>query len=352
MGSEPLRRMQRDMQNNVQRDAQGAMQGDMQVEEQRRGQSRFKGAGKRILAALLCGALACPAVSMTAYARLEEQLTGENGQFIRANGTAIQGALAKGVTVSKYQNRAGAIDWSQAAADGVTFAMVRLGYLNDLDPYFGENMQGAAAQGIRTGVFFYTQALDEETARQEARFVLDQIKDYPVSYPVAYDVESQYLLDMGKTPQEITNQINAFCQVIAEAGYRPIVYGNNLWLTTYMDTTQIPYDIWYSRYETSVNEYPNRTIWQYTDAGSVAGITGDVCIEIAFTDYAQVIPGTGWRNINGVWYYYQDYWKQTGWLQLDGVWYYLKPDGAMAAGENCQVDGVTYTFDANGAWIS
>ena len=196
---------------------------------------------------------------------------------------AVEGALAKGVTISKYQNKAGEIDWNQVRGDGVSFAMVRLGYLNDLDPYFAANMQAASAHGIRTGVFFYTQALDEETARQEARFVLEQIKDYPVSYPVAYDVESQYLLDMGKTPQEITSQVNAFCQVIAEAGYRPVVYANNEWLTRHMDTSQIPYDIWYARYETSVNEYPNRTIWQYTKDGTVAGITGKVCICLLYT---------------------------------------------------------------------
>lgn len=300
---------------------------------------------------IVAGILSVQALTVPAFARLEEQLTVQDGQFIRANGTAIPGALAKGITVSKYQNRAGRIDWAAAAADGVSFAMIRLGYLNDLDPYFDENMQGALANGIRTGVFFYTQALDEETAREEARFVLEKIKDYPVSYPIAYDVESQYLLDMGKTPQEITNQVNAFCQVIAEAGYRPIVYGNNLWLTTYMDTSQIPYDIWYARYETSVNEYPNRTIWQYTDAGTVSGITGDVCIEVAFADYTQLFPGTGWRSINGRYYYYQNYHKQTGWIQENGIWYYLKEDGVMAASETCVVDGTAYIFDASGAWI-
>lgn len=306
---------------------------------------------KWITSMIVAGILSVQALTVPAFARLEEQLTVQDGQFIRANGTAIPGALAKGITVSKYQNRAGSIDWAAAAADGVSFAMIRLGYLNDLDPYFDENMQGALANGIRTGVFFYTQALDEETAREEARFVLEKIKDYPVSYPIAYDVESQYLLDMGKTPQEITNQVNAFCQVIAEAGYRPIVYGNNLWLTTYMDTSQIPYDIWYARYETSVNEYPNRTIWQYTDAGTVSGITGDVCIEVAFADYTQLFPGTGWRSINGRYYYYQNYHKQTGWIQENGIWYYLKEDGVMAASETCVVDGTAYTFDASGAWI-
>lgn len=306
---------------------------------------------KRAAAGIFAGMLILQATEMTADAKLVETLTQVDGQFIRANGSAVLGALEKGVTISKYQNRAGAIDWERVKADGVGFAMVRLGYHNDLDPYFDENMRNAQAHGLKTGVFFYTQAMDTATAVEEANFVLEIIKDYPVSYPVAYDVESQYLLDMGKTRQEITDQVNAFCQVVAAAGYRPIVYGNNEWLTRNMDTSQIPYDIWYSRYETSVNEYPNRTLWQYTDSGLVDGITGEVCIDIAFVDYSQVIPAAGWRFIGGKWYYYQDYLKQTGWLPLGDVWYYLNPDGSMAAGVTQTIDGTSYTFGSDGVWL-
>ncbi len=307
--------------------------------------------GRRVISVCLLAAMMAPMTSISAYARLEERLTVQNDQFVRANGTAIEGALAKGITVSKYQNRAGEIDWNQVAADGVSFAMVRLGYHNDPDPYFDQNMQGALSHGIRTGVFLYTQATDMETSRDEARYVLDKIKDYPVSYPVAYDVESQYLLDMGKTPQELAQQINAFCEVISQAGYRPVVYGNNQWLNDHIDMTQVPYDVWYARYETSVNDYPNRTIWQYTDAGQVAGITGDVCIEVAFADYTQLFPGTRWRLINGNWYYYQDYQKHTGWMQLDGLWYYFNEDGTMAANATMVIEGVSYTFDGSGVMV-
>lgn len=305
---------------------------------------------RRVAAGFLAGMFMIQTTAMTADAKLVETLTQVDGQFIRANGSAVSGALAKGITVSKYQNRAGVIDWERVKADGVSFAMVRLGYHNDLDPYFDENMRNAQAHGLKTGVFFYTQAMDTATAVDEANFVLEIIKDYPVSYPVAYDVESQYLLDMGKTRQEITDQVNAFCQVVAAAGYRPIVYGNNEWLTRNMDTSQIPYDIWYSRYETSVNEYPNRTLWQYTDSGLVDGITGEVCIDIAFVDYGQVIPASGWRYIGGKWYYYQDYNKQTGWLLLGDLWYYLNPDGSMAAGVTQDIDGTSYTFGNDGVW--
>lgn len=116
--------------------------------------------------------------------------------------------------------------------------MVRIGYLNDMDPYYTVNMTGAASGGLKTGVFFYTQALDTQTAVEEARYVLRMVKDYQISYPIAYDVESQYLLDNHLSKQQITDNINAFCKTISDAGYRPVVYANNKWLTNYIDITR------------------------------------------------------------------------------------------------------------------
>ena len=244
--------------------------------------------GKRLAALALCGLFALQAPAVPAMAA--ETLTVQDQGFYRSDGTKLEGAVAKGVTISKYQKLAGAIDWDAMTADGVTFAMIRVGYLNDLDPYFKENMEGAISHGIRVGVFLYSMALDEETARQEAQFVLEQIRGYKISYPVAYDVESKYLLDNGKTPQELANQTNIFCKTIADAGYRPMLYGNNQWLTSYVDVSQVPYDIWYARYGTN-GEFQNRKIWQFTETGSVAGITGNVCIEASYYDYPELAGG-------------------------------------------------------------
>lgn len=309
---------------------------------------------KRKWKTVAAAALVLTALSAQCPAALAAQAWDlENGQYVDASGTPIEGALAKGITVTKYQNRANeenGIDWNQVAQDGVSFAMIRLGYYQDKDPYFDRNILGAHEAGLKTGVFFYTQALDAQTAAQEAYFVLDVIKDFPVSYPVAYDVESQYLLDNGLTPQQITDNVNAFCQVIQDAGYRPIVYANNQWLTEHMDTAQIPYDIWYARYGT-INSYPNRTIWQCSPNGQVAGIEGDVTIELAFTDYSTLIPSEGWKQILGKWYYMKDYWKQTGWVQTNGLWYYLDSNGIMVHDTTMEIDGVTYTFGSDGAMI-
>lgn len=275
----------------------------------------------------------------------------ENGQYIDASGKPIDGALEKGITVSKYQNRQneanGGIDWNKVAQSGVSFAMIRLGYLNDEDPFYVVNMTNAAKSGIKTGVFFYTQALDVMTAEEEARYVLREIKDLPISYPVAYDVESQYLLDNHLTKQQITDNINAFCKIITDAGYRPIVYANNKWLNYHIDMSEIPYDVWYARYGT-VNDCKNRTIWQCTDQGRVAGIEGDVTIEFSFKDYNGLISPDGWRTIDGNQYYMKNYRKQTGWIQLEGKRYYLDQNGVMAHDIDMVIDGATFRFGSDG----
>lgn len=311
---------------------------------------------KTKMAKALCLAL-CLSLGMAVASYGAEAWDMENGQFVDASGSPIAGALSKGITVTKYQNRANraangseAIDWNQAAADGVSFAMVRLGYHNDRDPYSSMNMEGAAAAGVKVGAFFYTQALDTQTAVDEANYVLRLIKDYPISYPVAYDVESQYLLDNQLSKQQITDNINAFCSTIADAGYRPIVYANNEWLTNHMDISQIPYDMWYARYGT-INDCPNRTIWQCTDTGKVDGIVGNVTIEFSFVDYGALIPADSWKKIDGNWYYMKDYVKQTGWITVGDKAYYLDSNGIMIHDTTMDIDGTSYTFGTDGAVV-
>lgn len=289
------------------------------------------------------GAVAMP--SLTAEAAVGDFV---NGQYVYNNGLPVEGALEKGISVSKYQNRAGQIDWNAVKNDGISFAFVRIGYLRDLDPYFDENMRSAAASGIKLGAYIYSQAVDTFSAAQEAYFIIETLKEYPISYPVAYDVESQTILDANLSREQLAEQINTFCKIVSDAGYTPIVYGNNEWFTQHIDTSLVPYDLWYARYQTDQHNYPNRTIWQCTDAGTVSGISGNVTLELSFKDYSSVIPSDTWRLINGKWYYFKNYQKQTGWLSLDDKWYYLGTDGAMVSGTNVMVDGVNYTFDEAG----
>lgn len=274
-----------------------------------------------------------------------------NGQYVYNNGMPIEGVMEKGISISKYQNRTGEIDWNSVKEAGVSFVFVRMGYLNDLDPYFDENMRNAAAHGLKTGAYLYSQATSTEAAIQEAQFFVENLKEYQISYPVALDFESQYILDAKLSVQEMTDIVNAFCKVVADAGYFPLLYGNNKWLTQYVDTSQIPYDIWYSRYYTDQHDFPNRGIWQCIDVGKVDGINGNVLIELAFKDYSPLIPEDTWRLINGKWYYFKNYQKQTGWLNQDNKWYYLNESGIMVTNMIKVIDGITYQFNESGEML-
>ncbi|MCC8061418.1 MAG: hypothetical protein LIO81_11415 [Clostridiales bacterium] len=212
--------------------------------------------------------------------------TFSNGQYRDTEGNAITGALARGVSVSKWQ---GDIDWRRVAADDISFAMIRMvsyGYEGEItmDEYFDANMRGAAAAGIRTASYVYLQTKTVEEARAAAQFAVDTASGYTVNYPIAVDIESSYILELST--QELTDVVNAFCEVITANGYTPLVYSDYWKFTNELDVSQIPYDLWLARYGTSDSTFPGRAIWQPTAEGKVDGITGNVCLEFAFKDYS------------------------------------------------------------------
>ncbi len=266
-----------------------------------------------------------------AMAQAFEPWSEVNGYWVAGDGlTVIDDAVEKGVTVTKYQNTAGDINWKKVVLDDISFAMVRLGYYDDMDPYFDSNMKSAESVGMKTGVCFYGSAIGVEEAKEEARYVLDIIKDYRVSYPIGYDMDFPELQEKKLSKQQITDQINAFCEAIEAAGYPVVVFGSYDWLRKNVDTRKMPYDIWYNRYGV-VHNFQNRMLWRCTDRGKVQGITGPVCLEFSFDDYEDVFPSDGWREINGTEYYFVNH--------------------RMVKDKTLRIDGEIYIFDEEGKSI-
>ncbi len=257
----------------------------------------------------------------TPWSQVEEYWVSADGK------TPIDGAVEKGVTITKYQNKAGSINWRKMKADGISFVMILLEHDDDSDQYFDENVKGATNAGLKVGVFFYSSAKSQEEAEKEARYVLNIIKDYRISYPIGYNIESSPLISGKVNKEQVTEQINTFCHEIEDAGYRTLVYGNHEWISRYMDIRKIPYDIWYSRYGMA-NKYANRTMWRCTDNGKVNGIQGSVCLEFSFEDYQGAFQETGWRKINGVEYYFVKHQiAKSVTLTIDGQKYYFDRRG-------------------------
>ncbi len=193
-----------------------------------------------------------------------------------------------GVDVSRHQ---GTIDWKSVKEAGIEFAFIRIGYRGygkegsiNLDQQFKNNIEKAQNEGIDVGVYFFAQAINEEEAREEARFVIEQLKDYDLQLPVVYDPES--ILDAEArtddvTGEQFTKNTEVFCSMIKEAGYNPMIYSNMLWEAYELDLEELSeYPIWYADYE----EYPQTPymyeFWQYSNEGRVNGISGRVDLNI------------------------------------------------------------------------
>ena len=232
----------------------------------------------------------------------------EQGTEVDVTALLSSGSVAEtnqvtiGIDVARYQ---GTIDWTQVAASGIDFAMVRVGYRADTsreivaDSNAQYNMQEAQRNGIKVGAYFFSTAVSTEEAKVEADWVADYISRYQITYPVAYDCEgfdqpgsAQYNL----TNAQRTDIAIAFLQEIYNRGYTPMFYasmgelsGNAKWDTTRIEST---YRIWVSQYptvpypETSKSSYSGtHAMWQYTNRGTVAGIGRPVDVNVAYFGY-------------------------------------------------------------------
>ena len=244
------------------------------------------------------------------------------GAGIRAEAA---GAVGQGIDVSSYQ---GVINWQAVKNSGVTFAFVRVGTSQTIDKQYINNLQGAAAAGIRTGVYFYTYATTPEQAANEAALVLQLIAPYQVSFPVAIDIEAQ--TQAALPPQQLQAIANAFCTTIGAAGYYPMVYASRNWFVQKIG--DVAWDKWVAQYNSTCS-YPGAYgVWQYTSSGAVNGISGRVDMDYLFTNYSAIIIPQGFSTRNGITYYYSNYRWQKGWITDNGGLYYCGLDGALQTG--------------------
>ena len=198
-----------------------------------------------------------------------------------------------GVDLSKYQSK---VDFAAIQSEGIDFCMLRVGARGyetgtiQEDEKFQEFLTGAEAVGMPVGLYFFSQAVTEAEAVEEANYVIARIGEHKISYPIAFDMEyidndSSRIETLTKT--EKTNIALAFLQRIEEAGYTGMIYGNKEWLLKRIDLSKFEkYDVWLTQ-EDDIPDYPyTYSMWQYTKQGEVYGIDGYVDLNISFIDYS------------------------------------------------------------------
>ena len=192
---------------------------------------------------------------------------------------------SKGIDVSKHN---GNIDWNAVKNDGITFAIIRCGYRGSssgalvIDPYYYTNMAGAQSVGISTGVYFFTQAVNEAEAVEEASMVLELLNGYSLQMPVYLDVEKSNGRGDAISVEERNAVCRAFLSTIKNAGYTTGIYSNKLWFENRISTASfLDNQIWLAQYVDIPTYGATRyDMWQYTSKGHVAGISGNVDMNV------------------------------------------------------------------------
>ena len=203
--------------------------------------------------------------------------------------TLTSGNAIKGIDVSEWQ---GDIDWQQVKDSGVEYVIIRVGGRGTEegtlygDDRCQEYYAGATAVGLKVGAYIFAQSITVEEAVEEAEFVLEQVKDWDVQMPLVYDWEyvGQYARTADMDSRTLTDMAKAFCERIRDAGYTPMLYFGRSQSVDLLNLEElVDYPFWLAMY-TTIMDYPYKVdMWQYTDTGSVPGISGNVDLNLWFT---------------------------------------------------------------------
>lgn len=196
--------------------------------------------------------------------------------------SSIIPAGSLGIDVSEFN---GYIDWQAVANSGVKFAYIRVAGRFSVsasiydDARFDYNIAQAKANGIKVGVYFFTQAVNADEAIEEARYTIEKIKPYGVDLPIVIDSEN---VSGGGRHSAIstasrTEVIKAFCDEVSNAGYTPMLYASTWWLNNKLDMNQLNgYRVWVAQYYDKVTYGGSYNVWQYTSTGRITGVNGNV----------------------------------------------------------------------------
>ena len=198
-----------------------------------------------------------------------------------------------GIDLSRYQKE---VNYGALKNEGIDFCMIRVGARGyetgtiQADDMFETHIAGVTQAGIDVGLYFYSQAITEAEAVEEANYLLSRIGTHKITYPIAFDmeyVENDTARIETLTNSERTKIALAFLKRIEEAGYTGMLYGNKEWLLKRIDLSQFEeYDIWLAQ-EADIPDYPyTYSMWQYSRKGEIYGIDGYVDLNISFVDYS------------------------------------------------------------------
>lgn len=219
----------------------------------------------------------------------EQVISGVKYNFASDGSLSMNGGVL-GIDVSKWQ---GTIDWNAVKSSGISFVVIRCGYRGSStgvlvkDPMFEANIKGATKAGLKVGLYFFSQAVNEKEAVEEASMAIALAKDYKISYPIFIDTEwTSGGRANGISKDTRTAVCKAFCETIKSAGYTPGVYACKSWYQDSLNVSSLNgYKIWLAQYASQPTYSSRYDMWQYSDKGKVNGISTNVDMNISYLGY-------------------------------------------------------------------
>ena len=228
---------------------------------------------------------------------VENMVETDQGRVLSFDAEGNLNALT-GIDISAHNT---VTDWAAIKADGIDFVMLRVGYRGygvgtgklAKDTQFREYYRAAKSAGLMVGAYFFSQAISEEEAVEEAILTAQQLEGCDLDFPVAYDWELIFHDDEGARTDNVpvdvlTDCVLAFCQNMESFGYRTMVYQNKRTSLFKLDLPRlngIPF--WLAEYGDGPTYIYDYDMWQYSCTGTVAGISGDVDLNLCFKDFSQ-----------------------------------------------------------------
>ena len=236
-------------------------------------------------------------ISLKLYSKFGDLLEAVDKEIYAYNNVSM------GIDVSQFN---GDINWSDVRANGATFAMIRIGFRGygeagniKLDSSFNDNIKNANNAGIKTGIYFFSQAKNYDEGVAEARFVIDYLNSKNLSkkiqLPIAFDTEKSTCKEYPNcgradliSNNDRTLATLGFVQTIANSGYKPMIYASKSWFGDKLNMLMLnQYDVWLAHYTSGGLSTPSDynglyKMWQYTSKGSIGGVSGDVDRDVLY----------------------------------------------------------------------
>lgn len=192
-----------------------------------------------------------------------------------------------GIDVSRWQ---GDIDYTQVKEAGVEFVIMRMGVQSgskkdlEMDSFYKKNIENAKNAGLKVGVYLYSVALNQDKAREQAKWVVKNLNGMKLDFPIAYDWENwQYIREYNVSIHDLNMNFEAFADELNKNGYDTMLYSSKYYLNHIWNNRK-DYPVWQAHYADQTEMDKNGIMWQFSDKGKVPGITGNVDLDIYYLD--------------------------------------------------------------------